>query len=42
MPAEILAELKPFFTIEHSRFFPLLVPIATVNLCIGYRLTPLR
>ncbi len=40
MPPEILEELKPFFKIEHSRFFPLLVPIATVNLCIGYRLTP--
>jgi SAM-dependent methyltransferase len=42
MPQEILDELKPFFRIEHSRFFPLLVPVATVNLCIGYKLTPRR
>ena len=42
MPREILEELKPFFRVEHSRYFPLRVPIATVNLCIGYRLTPLR
>lgn len=42
LPPEIREELKPYFRIEHREFFPLRVPIATVNLCIGYRLTPLR
>ena len=42
LPPEIREELKPYFRIEHREFFPLGVPIATVNLCIGYRLTPLR
>ena len=41
-PPEIVEELKPYFRIEHREFFPLKVPIATVNLCIGLRLTPIR
>jgi SAM-dependent methyltransferase len=42
LPDEIVEELKPYFRIEHREFFPLKVPIATLNLCIGFRLTPLR
>ncbi len=42
VPSEILEELRPYFRVEHREFFPLRVPIETVNLCIGFRLTPLR
>lgn len=39
-PHEILEELDPYFTIEHRAFFPLVVPIVTMNLCIGLTLRP--
>jgi SAM-dependent methyltransferase len=39
-PAEILEVLAPHFTIEHKAFFPLFVPVVTVNLCIGITLRP--
>ena len=39
-PHEILEELDRYFTIEHQAFFPLVVPIVTVNLCIGLTLRP--
>jgi hypothetical protein len=38
---EILAELRPYFTIEQSRYFPLpFLPFAFCNLCVGYVLRP--
>jgi SAM-dependent methyltransferase len=37
---EILAELRPYFTIEACSFFPLRVPLWFCNLCIGYALKP--
>lgn len=40
LPHEILAELKPYFTIEHRSFFPLPVPLIFPNLCIGMTLRP--
>ena len=40
-PAEILEELKPYFTVETKRFFPLrVVPLTMANLCIGLVLRP--
>lgn len=40
-PTEILAELAPYFAVEHRRFFPFpLVPATTTNLCIGLALRP--
>jgi SAM-dependent methyltransferase len=39
-PDEMLEELGRYFTIEHQSFFPLLVPIVTINLCIGLTLRP--
>lgn len=39
-PHEILHELKPYFTIEHQSYFPLLVPVIHLNLCIGLTLRP--
>lgn len=40
LPAEILEELAPYFTIEAKSFFPLVVPVVSWNLCIGLRLVP--
>ena len=40
LPAEILAELAPWFTIEARSFFPLRVPWVFCNLCIGLSLVP--
>lgn len=40
-PQEVLEELgKASFKIGRSRYFPLLIPIITVNLCIGLTLRP--
>jgi SAM-dependent methyltransferase len=40
-PAEILAELKPYFTIEARRFFPFpFARLVAPNLCIGLALSP--
>lgn len=39
-PAEIFRELKPYFTIEHRTYFPLLLPMVNLNLCIGLTLRP--
>ena len=40
LPAEILAELAPWVTIEARSFFPLRVPWVFCNLCIGLSLVP--
>lgn len=39
-PAEIFAELKQYFHIEHRSFFPLWLPLINANLCIGVTLRP--
>ena len=39
-PHEVLEELNPYFVVEHRSFFPLLVPVVSVNLCIGLTLRP--
>jgi SAM-dependent methyltransferase len=40
-PAEILAELDPYFTLERRRMFPVpFVPLTSVNLCIGLAMRP--
>jgi len=41
VPSEILAELRPYFQLEHRRFFPLpFLPFVSSNLCIGLSLKP--
>jgi SAM-dependent methyltransferase len=40
LPAEIEEELTQFFTVVHRRYFPLIVPLTTLNLCLGLTLTP--
>lgn len=37
---EILDELRPYFTIETSSYFPLKLPLWFCNLCIGLSLVP--
>lgn len=39
-PAEIEHELKQLFSVVHRRYFPLAVPLTTVNLCLGLTLAP--
>lgn len=39
-PYEILEELAPYFTIEHTSFFPIPLPFIFCNLCIGMTLRP--
>lgn len=39
-PHEITTELERCFEISHSSYFPLKVPVTTVNLCIGLTLRP--
>lgn len=39
-PDEIIEELKKHFTITKRRFFPFVVPIQAINLCIGITLKP--
>ena len=38
-PQEIIYELEKFFIIEERRYFPLLIPNYSFNLCIGILLT---
>lgn len=41
LPAEIEAELAPYFTIEKRRYFPFgFLPFLFCNICIGYSLRP--
>jgi SAM-dependent methyltransferase len=40
LPHEILAELSPYFTISHRRFFPFPIPLMFCNLVIGMTLKP--
>ena len=35
MPSEIIQETERYFIIEEKRYFPLLIPITTINLVIG-------
>lgn len=37
-PHEIMAELSPYFEIAHRSWFPLLLPLVNMNLCIGLTL----
>jgi ubiquinone/menaquinone biosynthesis C-methylase UbiE len=39
-PDEIVDELARLFTIEGKRYFPLSIPVISLNLCIGLTLTP--
>jgi SAM-dependent methyltransferase len=39
-PDEILEELAPHFAVERRGFFPVPLPITTVNLCVGLVLRP--
>ncbi len=41
-PDEIIAELLSRFKITHRHYFPLRVPITSINLVIGLTLTPLK
>jgi ubiquinone/menaquinone biosynthesis C-methylase UbiE len=41
-PAEILAEIEPYFTVEQRAFFPMPLPFIWCNLCIGLGLKPKR
>ena len=38
---EVLKELGTLFCVEHSSYYPLLVPLVDFNLCIGLTLRPL-
>ncbi len=40
VPHEILTELKKFFTIDHSAYYPTLIPSVDTNILIGLTLTP--
>lgn len=40
LPDEILEELSVLFEVCHRKFFPLLIPVVTLNLCIGLTLRP--
>ncbi|PWR76214.1 class I SAM-dependent methyltransferase [Methanospirillum stamsii] len=35
LPLEIIIELKKFFLIEETSYFPLIIPSISMNLCIG-------
>jgi SAM-dependent methyltransferase len=39
---EIMAELKKYFKVEQSSFFPLKVPFYPINLCTAMRLTKIK
>jgi SAM-dependent methyltransferase len=41
-PHEILAELGHYFQLDHSRYFPFILPSIAMNLVIGLRLSPLQ
>jgi len=38
---EVLEELRALFCVEHSSYYPLLLPLVDLNLCIGMTLRPL-
>jgi SAM-dependent methyltransferase len=40
VPSEILAELEPYFSISAGTYFPLRVPMTTVNLCVAFNFHP--
>ena len=40
VPDEIFEELDPYFERRSTRYFPLIVPLQTCNLCIGAMLRP--
>lgn len=40
LPAEVIDELKVYFSIEDRSFFPFLLPFVSPNLCIGMTLRP--
>ena len=40
LPAEILDELQPYFSVVDRSFFPFPLPFLFCNLCIGMTLTP--
>jgi SAM-dependent methyltransferase len=40
LPREIIAELSLYFKIVHRSYFPFVVPLTTLNLCIGLTLKP--
>jgi hypothetical protein len=37
-PNEIIEELERLFTVKHTRYFPLLIPVINFNLTIGLTL----
>lgn len=39
-PKEIIWEIKKYFDIHHTAYFPLILPIIHLNLCIGLTLRP--
>jgi len=39
MPEEIISELKKQFKVEKMEYYPLKIPVVTINLCIGFVLT---
>ena len=41
LPKEIMDELRPYFTIVSTAFFPLKAPFNFCNLCIGMTLVPI-
>ena len=40
VPWEIFQELDPYFSIESSSYFPMIIPLEFCNLCIGITLRP--
>lgn len=40
LPGEIIEEIEKLFEIERRSYFPLMVPITTLNLCIGLTAKP--
>lgn len=41
-PADILEVLSEHFGVSHSQFFPLRVPLFSLNLCVGLTFKPIR
>ena len=41
LPREILEELAPYFSVRHRRFFPLPLPVLSLNLFVALTLSPL-
>jgi ubiquinone/menaquinone biosynthesis C-methylase UbiE len=37
-PKEIIEELERLFTVKHTRYFPLIIPVININLTIGLTL----